>query len=144
MDAAAVAPDNRVARVEFNGLIKIGDSACKIAMIASRLAAVIPGRDVPRVELTHDSEVADRRIDSPQLVANESANEVGVGLMWVQLDGPVKIAERPRQIAFTPPRQTAVVVSGRRPRIKRNREVVIGDGAIPFPFRHPLGAAFKI
>src|SRR5262245_46821625 len=144
MDAAAVAPDNSVARVELNGLIKVGDGASKIAAFASRLAAVIPGLGVAWVELNRTAEVANRRIYFTQCVSNESANEVGLGVTRVQLDGPVKIAERPRQIAFTAPREPAVVVSDRRPRIKRNREVVIGDGAIPLPFRHPLIAAFEI
>src|SRR5262249_26850994 len=104
MAGAAVAPDNSVARVEFNGLIKVGDGACKIAMIASRLAAVIPGRCVPRVELTHGSEIADRRIDFAQRVADESATEAGVGVMWFQIDGSVGIAPRPPPIPFSPSR----------------------------------------
>src|SRR5262245_61052846 len=138
MDAAAVAPDNSVARVELNGLIKVGDGAGKIAMFASRLAAVVPGLGVAWVELNRTAEVADRQIYVSQCVANESANQVGLGVTRAQLDGPVKIAERPCQIAFAAPRETTVVVSDYRSRIKHNREIVIGDGAIPLPFRHPL------
>src|SRR5215467_8373202 len=120
MDAAAVAPDNSVARVELYRSIEVGNSAGKIAAFAPRLATIIPGLCVAWVEHNRMAEVADRHIDFAQRVANESANEVGLGVTRVQFDGPVKIAERRRQIAFAPPRETTVVVSDRRPRIKRN------------------------
>src|SRR5262245_7047102 len=82
-----VDPYKNIARVELDCLIEVSDGGGKIALIASRPAAVAPGSGIARVELNCVTEVVDRRIKFAKLAVDDSAIDVGVGVSRVQPDG---------------------------------------------------------
>src|SRR5262245_8283790 len=144
MNAAAVAPYNCIARVELDCLIEISEGSGKIALIASRPAAVVPGSGVARAELNYATEVLYPRRALAPPIADAPTIQVGVDATRVQLDGAVVIADCPVQITIAAPSDGAVVVCDSGARIKDDGEIVIGDGAFNFALRHPCVTAFEI
>ena len=61
-------------------MIDVGTGSVKIALFASRESTIVPGSGVARIDLNRLAEVIDRRIKFAQIVADDSAIDVSLGV----------------------------------------------------------------